>query len=82
LDIPSISAVVAAIGVIIGVALAVLELGNLVRQRQTDLIVRLRSAWRSRKFRESCVAVMDLKLKDYNEYAKKYPLWGNIGVFV
>jgi len=34
LDIPSISAVVAAAGVIIGVVLTVIELRNLVKQRQ------------------------------------------------
>lgn len=42
LDIPSILAIVAAVGVLIGVVLAVLELRNLVRQRQTDLIMSAR----------------------------------------
>ncbi len=41
LDIASISAVVAAGGVIVGVVFAVLELRNLVKTRQTDLALRL-----------------------------------------
>jgi hypothetical protein len=79
LDIPSVSAVVAAIGVIIGVVFTVLELRNLVQQRQTALIMRLRSTWRNRELRESAVSVVNLKFKDYNEFAKKYPLWEGVG---
>ena len=41
MDIASISAAVAAVGVIVGVIFAVLELRNLVRTRQTDLILRV-----------------------------------------
>jgi len=36
LDIPSISAIVAAVGVIVGFVFTVLELRNLVKARQTD----------------------------------------------
>jgi hypothetical protein len=36
LDIPSISAIIAATGVLVGVAIAVVELRHLVRQRRTD----------------------------------------------
>jgi hypothetical protein len=74
-----ISAIVAAAGVLVGVAVAIVELRNLVKQRQTDLIMRLRSTWRSRELRESYVTVMNLKFRDYDEYAKKYPLWEGIG---
>jgi hypothetical protein len=80
LDIPSISAIVAAIGVIIGVVFTVLELRNLVQSRQTDLILRLQTAWRSRALRESYVRVMNMKFKDYDEFAKKYPLYSEIGL--
>ena len=40
LDIPSISAVVAAIGVMVGVAFAYLEVRNLAKQRETDVETR------------------------------------------
>jgi len=43
LDIPSISVMVAAAGVIVGVVFTVLELRNLIKQRQTDLVTRLYS---------------------------------------
>ncbi len=41
LDIPSISAMVAAAGVIVDVVFYLLELRNLIKQRQTDLVTRL-----------------------------------------
>jgi hypothetical protein len=63
-------------GVIIGVVFTVLQLRDLVKTRQTDLILRLQSSWRSRELRESYVAVMGMKYKNYDEFAKKYPLWG------
>ena len=39
LDIPSISALAAAFGVIVGVVLAVLELRNITKTRQMELIL-------------------------------------------
>ena len=47
LDIPSISAVVAGIGVIVGVVFAILQLRDLVKTRQTDLFMRLYSTFGS-----------------------------------
>jgi hypothetical protein len=41
LHIPSISAMIAVAGVIIGVTLTTIELRNLVKQRQTDFVIRL-----------------------------------------
>jgi hypothetical protein len=79
LDIPSVSAIVAAAGVIIGVVFTVLQLRDLVKTRQTDLILRLQSDWRSRELRESYVRVMSMKFKTYEEFAEKYPLWSEIG---
>ncbi|NIO38532.1 hypothetical protein GTO27_12670, partial [Candidatus Bathyarchaeota archaeon] len=53
LDIPSISALVAVAGVIVGVILTVVELRNLVKQRQTDLVVRLYSTYGSKESQEA-----------------------------
>ena len=47
LDIPSITGIVAAVGVIVGVAFTVFEVRNLVKARKTDLTMRLASAWHS-----------------------------------
>jgi len=71
-DITSISAVVAAIGVIVGVVFTVLELRNLVKTRQTDLVIRLYSTFGSKEFQEVLMKVLDLEFKDYNGFVKKY----------
>jgi len=76
LDVPSISAVVAGAGVLVGVALAYLEVRNLVEARQTDLVTRLYSTYGSRDFRKlrekgeflplrtsSCRARLELRYK-------------------
>jgi hypothetical protein len=72
LDIPSISAIVAAVGVLVGVTLTVLELRNLVKQRQTDLITHLYSIYASEGFQKEWHTFMTEETNDYNTYRKKY----------
>jgi len=72
MDVASISAVVAAGGVIIGVVFAVLQLRDLVKTRQTDLIVRLYSTFDSKEFLEAFEKVMAMEFKDFDEALKKY----------
>jgi len=72
LDIPSISATVAALGVIVGVVFAMLQLRDLVKTRQTDLVMRLYSTFGSREFQEAWVETLRMEFKDYHEYLKKY----------
>ncbi|UCE95747.1 MAG: hypothetical protein JSV51_08575 [Candidatus Bathyarchaeota archaeon] len=76
MDIASISAVIAATGVIVGVGFGLLELRNLVRTRQTDLVIRLYSHFGSREFLEARKTVLDLEFKDFNEYTEKYGRFG------
>ena len=79
LDIQSINAVsgiLAAVGVTVGVVFAVLQLRDLVRTRQTDLVIRLYSHFGSKEFLEARKTVMDLKFKDYRDYVKKYGQFG------
>jgi len=74
LDIPSISNIVAAVGVLVGVTLTVQELRNLHKQRQTDLLVRL-APWlniSSSELQEAYVKVLNLEFKDYDDFVKKY----------
>lgn len=71
-DIPSISAVVAAVGVIVGVVFTVLELRSLVKTRQTDLLVRLYSIMGSKEFQEAWDKFMTSEYEDYNDHIKKY----------
>lgn len=72
LDIPSISAIVAAAGVLVGVVLAVVEPRNLVKTRQTDLIMRLYSTMGEREWEEAAFKVLGLEYRDYNDYVQKY----------
>jgi len=78
-DIQTISIAIASASVFAAAVYYILQIRHQTRIRQTDLIMRLRSAWRSRELRESYVTVMNLKFKNYDEYAKKYPLWEGIG---
>lgn len=67
----------AATSVVIGVIFAVLQLRNLVKARQTDLVIRLYSTFGSKEFREASWNIQRLKLKDYDNYVKKYG-WSEI----
>jgi hypothetical protein len=77
-DVTEISAVVAAAGVLVGVVLAVLQLRDFVRTRQTDLLMRLYSIWEDEAFQEAAWRVMELEYKDYEDYVKKYGVTGTL----
>ena len=72
LDIPSISAVVAAVGVTVGVTLAYLEVRTLVKTRQTDLVIRLYSTMGSREFQETWERFRAREYEDYKDYGKRH----------
>jgi len=74
LDIPSISAVVTTIGVLVGVTLAYLEIRTLVRTRKTDLVTRLYSTMASEEWLEAWEKVNDREIVDYTDYKKKHGL--------
>jgi hypothetical protein len=75
LDVPSISAIIAAVGVLVGVALTVVELRHLAKQRQTDLIMKLYSEWQSKELSDATLKVWNLEFKDYDDFVKKYGPW-------
>ena len=82
LDIPSISAIVAAVGVLVGVTLAYLEVRTLVKQRQTDLVIRLYSTMGARGFQEAWDRFMKGEIKDLDDFERKYSVEGyEIGIF-
>ena len=71
-DITSISAIVAAAGVIVGVILTIQELRHLRAQRQTDLVMRL---WQQSCNEENVRAWLRLTSADYQNFdgfVKKY----------
>jgi len=73
-DISSVSAIVAAVGVIVGVYLTVVELRHLRKQRQTDLLVRL-APWlnmSSSELQQAYVKVLNLEFNDYDDFVKKF----------
>ena len=73
LDIPSISAIAAALGVLVGVAIAVVELRNLVKQRQTDLVTRLsRDIAVDERALDAFVDIMEAEFDDYDDFVKRY----------
>ena len=74
MDIGSISALVAAIGVLVGVILTIVELRNLGKQRQTDLVMRLHSRFGARESMDAWEKIRTREFDDYNEYMKKYGL--------
>ncbi|MGA3192029.1 MAG: hypothetical protein ABSD73_05880 [Candidatus Bathyarchaeia archaeon] len=73
-DVTEISAIVAAAGVLVGVVLTVLEIRNLVRQRQTDLIMKLYSDFDNIEFQKVWREVLNREAKDSLDYEKKYGL--------
>jgi len=75
LDIPSITGIVAAVGVIIGVTFTVLELRNLVKARKTDLTLRLHSAWTTEGMIELWLKIWNLEFKDYTDFKERYGSW-------
>jgi hypothetical protein len=72
LDVSSISAIVAAAGVLVGVVIAVVELRNLVKTRQTDLVMRLYSTMSEREWEEAAFRILGLDYVDYSDYTQKY----------
>jgi len=71
-DISTLSAVVASVSVVAGVAFAVLQLRDFVKTRQTDLVMRLYSAYGSREFQEAWVETLRLDFEDYKDFLRKY----------
>jgi len=74
-DIPSISAIVAAAGVLVGVVYYILEMRNQSKVRQTDLVMRLYSTFGSKEFQDAWTRIErreSIEFKNYNEYVEKY----------
>jgi hypothetical protein len=70
-DIPSISAIVAAVGVIIGVVFTVLQLKDLAKTRRTDLFIKVYSIWGSARFSKAARRFVAAEVKDYADFVKK-----------
>jgi hypothetical protein len=71
-DVTEISAMVAAVGVLVGVVYYILDMRNQTRIRRTDLLVRLFSEINNRDWVEAWEKVRDRETLDYNDYKDKY----------
>jgi len=74
LDIPSVSAIIASLGVLIGVVFTVLEVRSIAKTRRTDMLWRLYSSFNSKEYLEAWLKVWNLEFEDYNDYVNKYGL--------
>jgi len=74
-DISTVSIVVASAGILVAAIYYVLQIRHQTKIRQTDLIMRLYSDYRSNEFREAITTVMDLQFENYEDYVKKYGPW-------
>jgi len=72
-DIIEASAIVAAAGVLVGVAYYILDLRNQTKLRQTDLVMKLYSVFATEEFQKEMYTLMtDKEIKDYSIFRKKY----------
>ena len=74
-DVTEISAIVAAAGVLIGVIYYFLDIRHQARMRQTELIMRLYSEWKSKELADAYMKVWNLEFKDYDDFVEKYGPW-------
>jgi hypothetical protein len=74
LDIPSISGILAAIGVLVGVILTILELRNITKTRQMELIMGIYSLFGTREYIDAWEKIRTRESKDYDRYVKKHGL--------
>ena len=82
--ITEISAMVAAVGVLVGVVFTVLQLRDLVKTRQTDLIMRLYSRFGSEGFQKTWDKVRRREALSLHDYEEKYGWaeWITVGTFL
>ena len=73
-DITETAAIIAAAGVLVGVAYYVLDIRNQSKVRQTDLVMKLYSQFNSFEFQKVWYEVLEREAKDYYDYKKKYGL--------
>lgn len=74
MDITSISAVIAAISVVVGVIFAIFQMRDAAKTRHTELIIQLNPALKvtMREVIENMSKIWNLEFKDYKEYLEKY----------
>ncbi len=72
LGVTEISAIVAAAGVLVGVAYYILDMRNQGKIRQTDLVIKLSDFGTRKDFLEACADIFEADFKDYSDFVSKY----------
>jgi hypothetical protein len=72
LDIPSISAIVAAAGVLVGVVYYIMDMRHQTKIRQTDLLMRMYLAMGSEDMNKARLRFLALKITNYDDFKEKY----------
>jgi hypothetical protein len=72
LGITEISAVIAAAGLLVGVAYYVLDMRHQSKVRQTDMVMRLYATFGSTEFLKAYQTIMGAEFEDYEDYLKRY----------
>ena len=72
LDIGSISGMLAATGVLVGVVLGIVELRNIAKTRQMQLIMSIYSLFTNREYIDAMEKIRTREFKDYEGYMKKH----------
>jgi hypothetical protein len=73
-DITEVSAMIAAAGVLVGVAYYILDMRNQTKQRQTDTVMRLYAIFGSTEFQKAFQRMMNLEFRDYPDFLKQYAI--------
>ena len=71
-DVTSISAIIAAAGVLIGVVYYILDMRHQMQVRQTSMVMELYSTFGSTEFQKAYQMIRNLEFKDNADYMKKY----------
>jgi hypothetical protein len=79
-DVLTVSAIIAAVSVVVGVIFAVLELRHLAKNRRTDVILRIYERFASKEIVEAIMTIGAPGPGDFDDYVKKNGIVGLVQV--
>jgi hypothetical protein len=71
-DVTSISAIIAAAGVLVGVVYYIMDMRHQGKVRQTDLLMRLRTITTTKEMIQAAQKFLSTDFKDYDDFVKKH----------
>jgi hypothetical protein len=79
-DVFTVSTIVTAVSVVVGVVFAVLELRHLARTRRTDVILKIYERFGNRDIVDAIMKIGSAKFESFDDYVKKYGLTDTVQV--